>query len=299
MKKIFLLSLTVILLFIACKDAKVEKENPDLKIEEAVEGQITLEKVWETDTLLTTCESIIYDEKRDLFYVACINGVSPWVHDGDGFIARVDKKGKIIDQKWVEGMSAPKGMGIKDDVLYVTDIDRMISIDLEEGEIIEKLTFEGAENLNDLTIADDGDIFISDSKLSKIFKVDEGEVELLLQDTSLIGINGVYIFADTLVFASYNEGNMYKIEHGNLQPQFLVSLPVGGDGLEKYKDGFIVSSWGGQVFHLDKEWNITELLNTAEQKINSADIEVIENEDLLLVPTFFDNRVVAYKINNK
>jgi hypothetical protein len=30
--------------------------------------------------------------------------------------------------------------------------------------------------------------------------------------------------------------------------------------------------------------------------MNTADIEFIEDKDLLLVPTFFDNRVVAYTL---
>jgi hypothetical protein len=38
------------------------------------------------------------------------------------------------------------------------------------------------------------------------------------------------------------------------------------------------------------------LLNTKDQEKNTADIWFIQEKDLLLVPTFFDNRVVAYKL---
>jgi hypothetical protein len=40
----------------------------------------------------------------------------------------------------------------------------------------------------------------------------------------------------------------------------------------------------------------SSLLNTKDQGKNTADIWFIQEENLLLVPTFFDNRVVAYRL---
>ncbi len=71
----------------------------------------------------------------------------------------------------------------------------------------------------------------------------------------------------------------------------------GGDGIERYKDGWIVSNWNGEIYHIDKDGKVTKLLDTKAQKINSADIEDIEEQNLLLVPTFFGNKVVAYKLS--
>jgi len=41
---------------------------------------------------------------------------------------------------------------------------------------------------------------------------------------------------------------------------------------------------------------IIELIDTTAMKINSADLEYIPNRNLLLIPTFFDNRVMAYRV---
>ena len=41
---------------------------------------------------------------------------------------------------------------------------------------------------------------------------------------------------------------------------------------------------------------MVKLLDTTEKNINSADIGYHAKEDLILVPTFFDNRVVAYRV---
>ncbi|MDZ7606331.1 MAG: hypothetical protein U5K79_12260 [Cyclobacteriaceae bacterium] len=59
---------------------------------------------------------------------------------------------------------------------------------------------------------------------------------------------------------------------------------------------YLVSDWNGEVFYIDNSGNKTSLLNTKAQKKNTADIWFISEEQLLLVPTFFDNRVVAYKL---
>jgi len=44
---------------------------------------------------------------------------------------------------------------------------------------------------------------------------------------------------------------------------------------------------------------INVLIDTTASKINSADLGYIKSRRLLLIPTFFDNRVVAYKVEEK
>lgn len=287
--------LLVFLSLIACKN-EGKTEEKDSAMEQVGSDTLQLTELWRSDSLLTTSESVIYDEERNVFYVSCINGVSPWIHDGDGFIAKMDTKGKILERKWVEGISGPKGMGIDGDFLYVTDINQVVKIDIPKGEIVERIPIEEGLNINDLTVASDGDVFVSDSKASAIYKITDGVVTQMLSDTSLVGINGLYMKDDTLFFASYNNGSVYRIQHDDLTPRKLVSLPSGGDGVEKYRDGFIISSWEGRVYQVKNDWTYIELMNSTAEKINSADIEVVEDKNLLLIPTFFDNRVVAYEL---
>ena len=42
-----------------------------------------------------------------------------------------------------------------------------------------------------------------------------------------------------------------------------------------------------------------KILDTKAQKLNTADIGIIPKKNILLVPTFFGNKVVAYKIDYK
>jgi hypothetical protein len=60
------------------------------------------------------------------------------------------------------------------------------------------------------------------------------------------------------------------------------------------KNEYIVSSWGGEVYFVDASGKSKKLLDTKEQKLNSADIDYDPKTTTLFVPTFFGNSVMAY-----
>jgi len=70
------------------------------------------------------------------------------------------------------------------------------------------------------------------------------------------------------------------------------------DGIEAVGDGgYLVSSWNGQVHYVDPSGKTLRVLDTRADSIGAADIEYIPEKKLLLVPTFFKNRVAAYELN--
>ena len=81
----------VILLLVGLSACNTSKETSDSEAVEEVAEEVTttsvrLEKLWETDTLLTTCESVIYDAGANVLYVSNIAG-NPTDKDGNGFIS--------------------------------------------------------------------------------------------------------------------------------------------------------------------------------------------------------------------
>jgi hypothetical protein len=73
----------------------------------------------------------------------------------------------------------------------------------------------------------------------------------------------------------------------------------GIDGIKRMEDGnFVFSHWAGGIF-ITKENQIIKLLDTSAEGINSADIDYIKESRLILVPTFNDNRVVAYMLTQE
>ena len=93
--------------------------------------------MWETDTLLTTIESVIFNADDNLLYTTNING--HWLRkNGKGFISKVNLNGKIESLVWVDGLDGPTGTVIYDNILYVADFDTIVEIDIQQGKIRKK-----------------------------------------------------------------------------------------------------------------------------------------------------------------
>jgi len=70
------------------------------------------------------------------------------------------------------------------------------------------------------------------------------------------------------------------------------------DGIRPAGDGsYLVSHWEGRVFSVSPSGRVVELMDAAGQ-FNTADFEYLTDHRLLIVPTFVDNRVVAYRLSD-
>lgn len=285
----------LLILSIACQPNK-PKEQETTAAEVDVITTPQLIKVWETDTLLTTAESVIYDQFRDVLYVSNINGVPPTAKDDDGFISIVSTNGDIINLNWVSEISAPKGMGIVDSSLYVTNIDEIVEIDIPSGVIVKRYPIAGSQFLNDITTSADGDVFISDSNLSNIYLLKAEEATLWLNDTSFHGSNGLLHEGNHIMVASFGGGEFYRVDINTQMKETLSDSIMGGDGVVAYDKHYFVSSWNGEVHFVTDSGESTMLLDTKAAGLNAADIYYLSDKKMLLVPTFFGNTVAAYQV---
>lgn len=255
-----------------------------------------LEKVWETDQVLKTPESVAVDQKNRVLYVSNVNE-NPWELDGNGFISKLDFDGNVIDINWTsEKMHGPKGMGVINDLLYVADIDAVLAIDTKTGKIKKRYPADANSGLNDISISSDGKIFVSGSNSNKIFTIKEDELVVFLED-DFERPNGLLAENDRLLTLTSGCSKLYEMGYENPEKTELASDLGHGDGIVKTDDGtYILSDWSGRIFAMNKNNNVTTLSDTRDAEINAADIAFLPEKQLLLVPTFFDNRVVAYKI---
>jgi len=288
------------LAFFSCKPSTAVTEEPKTTSTDTLPGGVInipgLQRLWETEATLTTAESVLYDKANDLMYVSCINGVPPDKKDGDGFISRITLDGKIKDLKWVNGLSGPKGMGQFGNTLYVTDIDRLVAIDISTGKISQTWNVSGSQFLNDVHVTEDGTVYFTDSNTSTIYSMTKGKVDVVYSDTELGGTNGIFVEGNMMYLAGAVSGNFYRMDMSSKKIEKVATELPGGDGVERYGDAFFVSNWNGQVFHISSTGEVMLLLDSQEAKLNAADIEVIQDKKLLLVPTFFGNTVTAYQL---
>lgn len=293
-----MLGLLSVSILYACSTKPAKEEvSSDEVTEVKVPVTLRLEKLWETDTLLTTSESVVYNEGADVLYVSNVNG-NPLEKDGNGFITQVDLDGNVVMEKWITGLDAPKGMGIYNGKLYVTNITQLVEIDIESGEITNRWEIEGAIFLNDITINKEGIVYFSDSDQNKIHMLKDGEVSEYISSDELGGPNGLYAEEGRLMLATYGSGQFGYIDLATKEVVMKTDSIGAGDGVTSDDDGhYLVSSWSGEVFHINGEtWKKTSLLRTEQDTIQSADITFIADKKMLLVPTFFKNTITAYRL---
>lgn len=263
-------------------------------------GERRLEKAWESAPELKTPESVLFNPGDSLLYVSSING-SPSAKDSNGFISRVALDGAIRKLEWATGLNAPKGSAMARGKLYVADIDQLVEIDLHSGTISKRYPAAGAKFLNDVAVAEDGTIYISDSspQNSAIYALAKGQLEVWSRDEEISAPNGLSLQGQELFFGNTGDGTLKAVDLPSKRIRTVARVGFGIDGLKADgQGGWFVSDWAGRTSHIDKNGKATTLLDTTPSQVNSADIEFIPSQNLLIIPTFFDNRVVAYMVKS-
>jgi len=253
----------------------------------------TLNKQWETSQGLKVPESVLYDASSGIIYVSNVYG-KPSAKDSTGFISTLAIDGKILDAEWVKGIDAPKGMGILNNHLFVSNIDEVVEIDIPAATIVKRYTVKNSKFLNDIAVDPvTGMIFITDSGTGQIYVLLNGKINLWLEGPLFKGANGLFLCGNVLYIGTGSSILQADIKSGEVMVS--VSNTGGVDGLYVTSEGkFIYSDWLGSVYMASFKKKPELLLNTMTQKANAADFGIIPEKNMILIPTFFDNKVVSY-----
>jgi sugar lactone lactonase YvrE len=187
-------------------------------------------------------ESALLDQDAGTIYVSNVNGDFT-AADGNGYIAKLSPKGEIVERQWVPGLDGPKGLALNDGKLYVSDIDKLRVIDVASGEITATYDEPGATFLNDVTVDEDGRVFVSDTVQNQIWLLDGDQFQLWLEDPALENPNGLLAEPDRLLVASWGvvkpdfstemPGHLKAVDYATKEITDLGDKPVGNlDGLE-------------------------------------------------------------------
>jgi len=265
------------------------------------EARYVLTKQWETENVLQVPESVLYHESGNILYVSNING-RPTQKNGQGFISKVSLDGKIEHLKWATGLNAPKGSAVYKNKLYVSDIDTLVEIDLESGKITARYPAAGAQFLNDVAVDASGNVYVTDMSRenSVIYKLIQGEMTVWVKGMGISSPNGLFMEEKRLIVGNSGDGFLKAINLDDKKISTIADVGSGIDGLRSDgKGNYFISDWKGKTSLVTASGKIIVLMDTTASKINSADLEYITSKGLLLIPTFFDNRVVAYKVEER
>lgn len=264
------------------------------------------EQVWEA-TGFEAPESAVYDASAQVLYVSNVAG-QPDEKNGAGYISKLGTDGQMIEQQWATGLDAPKGLALHEGTLYVSDIDRLVAISIEDGKQVDSWTASGAKFLNDVTVDSQGRVFVSDMLDAAIYMMDGGEISEWLKGGEITAPNGLLAEDDRLVVASWGvlasggfetetPGHLKVIDYETKEVQSLgAGEPVGNlDGVEADgQGGYLVTDWiSGGLFRIGTDGSAERLLDLDP---GSADLEYLEDQSLAVIPMMMDDKVVAYRI---
>lgn len=251
----------------------------------------TLEKIWETDTIIAIPESVLPDLKNNILYVSLINGAS-WENDGIGGIGKLTPDGKHYDSTWITGLNAPKGLGMFENNLFAADNSEVVVIDIKKGIVTKKISIENASGLNDITVDSKGIVYVSDSRSAKIWRIENENPTLFLDDIK--GVNGLKSIGTDLYIGA---GKEFLKADKNKKLTKIADIPQGIDGIEPVGNGdFLLTGWSGYIFYVTSGGKVDTLLETHQEKMNTADIGYDPVKRIVFVPTFFAKKVVAYQL---
>jgi DNA-binding beta-propeller fold protein YncE len=294
----------------------IDLTNKQAQAQQQQLGQTKVNKLWETPAILKNPESVAYSAKQNVLFVSNVNG-KPDQKDQNGFISKVSlSNGSIIELNWVAGLNAPKGIAISNDgsKLYVSDVTDLVEIDITSGKIIKRLNALGSSFLNDVVADNQGNIYVSDTGINTIYKLDgnsgNSALQVSLQSPQLNGPNGLLVdnIKNKLIVVSL--GPLSKpgggIEVVDLKNKTISTLgkegttsPFGGlDGIvsnaaeTRY---YVTDNPAGKVYAVNADGTgYVTLIDLHTQ--GAADLGSIPGQSMIIIPLMQDNKLVAYKL---
>ncbi|WP_293912533.1 MULTISPECIES: SMP-30/gluconolactonase/LRE family protein [unclassified Sphingobacterium] len=255
------------------------------------EAQHQLKEIWRTQEEMPVPESVLAVPDKQL-YVSLIDG-GGMERDGKGGVALLNTDGTVKEKDWATGMNAPKGLGLYKNKLYVADIDHVVVVDAKSGKVLEKIEVPDATFLNDIAIDAKGTVYVSDTRLGKVFKLINHKPEVFLEDAE--SANGLLVVGDNLLVLAGPE--LWSVHAQTKEKQILAEgFEHGGDGIEAVGNGdYIVTCWPGVVYYVKADGNFEKLLDV-EGEFNTADLGYDAKKKIVYIPTFNGNSVIAYQL---
>ena len=247
--------------------------------------------------------------KSDLYVSNVGKELKPTLKDGDGFISKLDVNGKIKELHFIDGLDAPKGMGIVGNTLFVADINTLRGFDLQTKKEVFNVVFEGVNFLNDITVKDSNTLFIGASDTSAIYEVNISS-KSYKKMMDFIVPNGLF-YEDGILYAAQlgsttqnmfdGKGKLYKIDlKDNNKLTQLGTFEGVLDGVTKVGNKVYVSDWGNakktgiiRVYDLKTK---KESVLEAELFMGAADFWIDEKSKKIFMPQMIGSKVTIFDL---
>lgn len=253
-----------------------------------------------TDSIFRHPESAVYDDRCQCLYISNMDKDTPVDSLFTDFISKISVNGEVLELKWLSGMSSPSGLAMHKGLLYAVERNGVAVIDPVEKKIVKRIPIDTKGFLNDITVSEDGRIFVSEmEKAGRIFIVQNDMSSLWIEDTLLGNVNGLLVSGDYL-YAGVNVDQYFKRIHLHTKVIEKIAFlgPGNIDGIQKMGDAWLVSHFLGNLYKVSADGHVEEWLNTRNDNIFLADFAFIPSLKLLVFPSLRTHKVYGYHIKD-
>jgi sugar phosphate isomerase/epimerase len=259
-------------------------------------------------------DQVIWHRKTRTWFVSNLGGGISLKKDHNGWITQTDEKGKVLHEFWIgktEGMHAPSGMTITDDYLYVCDREGVYEIDIAKRKVNKYFAIAGASFINDIAMAANGDLFVSDFFSNKIYKIPQTTriSEVWLETDQLKSPDGLYIDDNHLIVASWGKlinketfatselGDLLSIDLKTKKIETLIKQIGNLEGITKVGKHYFITDWAaGKVLMVDAAQKIvTDFIVGLK---NPTDPDYSPELNVLAFPQHGTNQVLFIKLDS-
>ena len=211
---------------------------------------------------------------------------------GEGFLTLISAEGGVLDWRVVDELDAPLGMALVGGLLYVVDNNQVRIFEWPGFDLQSTIALD-TKVANDIAVSPDRTMYITDTARHEVVVVaPDLEQSLLTGEARFKGANGIQINNEDLYV-----GGEY-LWHVNLRdntvtrigPEWLADI----DGIEMEPDGTLqVTPVAGPLVRLGAEIEVL-----GGDGVSSANHGYAANLKLALIPTGYDNTVIAIKVGD-
>lgn len=221
-----------------------------------------------------------------------ISNVCGFKEPGSGFLTLLNADGSVMDWRVVDELDAPLGMALQDGRLFIIDMNRVKVFAWPQYELLETIDLD-SEVANDIAVAPNGTIYVTDTAGHKVVVIKkDGALSVLTGKAQFQGANGIHLDGNILYVGGTR---LWQVDLGDQSvtttgPEWLTDI----DGIEMEPDGALqITPVAGPLVRFCDGG--VEIL--AGDGISSANHGYAANLGLALIPTGFDNTVVAVSIS--
>jgi sugar lactone lactonase YvrE len=272
-------------------------------------SQDNLKVAWELTEGVQAPESAYYDAASKSLFLSQIGAGGGKAKDGDGWITKLTLEGKVTTAKWFTGLNAPKGLRRANGVLWVSDIDRLVGIEIATGKQHAAHEIEDAQFLNDVAAGPDGTIYVSDMPASTIYQLKDGKISVLDGGQHLDSPNGLLVDGDHLLIGGWGkdldesftekvQGRLLSLDLKTKEVTAITKSPTGNlDGVElDGGGGYFVTDWkAGKLMHISAGGAVKII---ATLPLGTADHAYLPAQKLLILPRMMENKVTAFDLTD-